>query len=114
MSSRSMTPCSAAVLHQLLLALDEFLGAVDAALIEDEIAYRGLHQHREVAARRDRNGDLADRHAEDLLKGGADLQAIELGELLVAVILEMHHQLEQLARAYRSLAEDGADVEHAD
>src|SRR5438045_4403424 len=50
------------ILHELLLSFDEFLGAVDAALVEHEIAYRRLDQHGEVPARRDGNGHLADRH----------------------------------------------------
>ena len=53
-------------------------------------------------------------HRQHVLVSRVDLQAVELGEGFVAVILEMHEELQELARAHRGLAEDRADVEHAD
>src|SRR5712691_2817236 len=113
-SPRSSTTRLFPVFHQLLLPFDEFLGAVDAALVEHEIAYRRLDQHGEIPAGRDGNGHLADGDAENFLISCVDLEPVELGELLVAVMLEVDHELQQLARAHRGLAEDGADIEDTD
>src|ERR1700758_3385060 len=105
---------SAAVFHQLLLSLDELLGAVDAALVEHEVAHGRFDQHREIAPGGYGNGHLANRHAENFLEGSVHLQAVEVRELLRAVVLQVHHQLQELARAHGRFAEDSADVEHAD
>src|SRR5215470_7713611 len=102
----------AAVFHQLLLSFYELLRAVDAPLVEHEVAHRGFDEHREVAAGGDGNCHLTDGHRKDFLEGRADLQPVEIGELLVAVVLQVHHELQELARPNRGLAENGADVEH--
>ncbi len=53
-------------------------------------------------------------HAKNFLERRIHLQAVEFGERLVAVVLEVNHQLQQLARAHRGFAENRADVEDAD
>ena len=60
------------------------------------------------------NRHLADRDGQHVLVRRVDLQPVEFGERLVAVVLEMDEQLQELARAHRGLAEDRADVEDAD
>src|SRR5205085_12086703 len=93
MRMRSML---SAVLHELLLPLDELARAVDPALVEHEVAHRGLDQHGEVAARGDGDRHLADRYGQHFLVGRIDLQAVEVAERLVAVVLEVHEQPQQL------------------
>ena len=56
------------VKQRALLAVDEFLHAVDAAQLEDGVAYRGFEQDGKVAAGSDRNDDLAYGDAEDFLR----------------------------------------------
>ena len=51
----------AALLHRLVVALDELLVGVDAAQLQDGVAHRGLDQHGEVAAGIDRDHGLAHR-----------------------------------------------------
>ena len=46
--------CSAASAQLLFLTLDEFLGTVDAAQLQDVVAHRRFRQDREVAAGRNR------------------------------------------------------------
>jgi catechol 2,3-dioxygenase-like lactoylglutathione lyase family enzyme len=63
--------------HRLALALHEFLQRVDAAQLQDGVAHRGLEQHRDVAAGRDRDHHLADRQAQHVLGRELERQALD-------------------------------------
>src|SRR5438552_7157524 len=82
---------SLVLLHLLALPREKLGGGVDAAQLEDFVAHRGFDQHGEIAPRGYRDGDLAHRDAQDLLRlrgerqtlggiAGAGLRALEMRE----------------------------------
>src|SRR3990172_12961334 len=79
-------------IHLLCLALDEVACAVDAAQLQNEIAYRSLHQHCEIASGRDGNGDFAHVDSHDLLPARFERQALDVVRLGASRFLEMHDQ----------------------
>ena len=83
-------------------------------MIQHEIAYGGFHQDGEVTACSDGDCYLADWNRQYFLVGRIHLQPIEVGKRLVAVVLEIDDQSQQLARAHCRLAEDRADVQDTD
>src|SRR5688572_30184138 len=94
------------------LPRDEFGSAVYAPQLEHVVADRGFGQYGEVASRGYGYRHLDDRHAHDFLAARPQRQAVERGEI-PARTLEVHDDLQVLARAQRRLAEYRADVEHA-
>ena len=63
-------------------------------------------------------GSHGDRHlpngdAEDFLECRVDLKAVQIAELFIAVVFEMHHYAERLAWSHRRFAEDGLDIDDA-
>src|SRR5712672_406608 len=98
------------LLHLRPLPLHELGRRVNAAKLQDVIAHRRLKQHREVATRRNRNDDFPDGHAQDIFRLLVQRQALRL---VRPRAIEMHDQPQVHLRAYRSLAEYRADIEHA-
>ena len=92
---------------------DEFLHAVDAALLHDEIARGSFHQYREVAPCNHRNIYGADVHAEDFLVRGVERQAFHLREIAALRAMQMHDQFQVLLAPHRRFAEHGADVQYS-
>ena len=59
--------------HHAVMALNELLGAVHAAQLQDVIARRNFDQHRDVATCRHRDAHFGDGGVENLLRVGIDL-----------------------------------------
>ena len=77
------------------------------------VAHRRLHQHREVAPRGHRERDGRNLDAEDVLRARARGEPVLRLEAPALGHVEVHDEAQRLARAHRRLAEDRADVEHA-
>src|SRR5579859_1590874 len=108
-----LAPCGSAAPAQLLfLALDEFLGAVDAAQLQDVIAHRRLGEYCQIATRSDGQHDLANADAHDVLGACIERQAIQPRNHAADRFFHLHDELQVFLSPHRGLAENGADIEH--
>src|SRR3989338_5136010 len=90
----------------------EFLHAVDAALLHDEITRGSFHQYREIAPCNYRDIYGADVHTEDFLVRGVERQAFHLREITALRAMQMHDKFQALFAPHRRFAEHGADVQY--
>src|SRR3990172_3427284 len=91
---------------------NEFLHAVDTALLQHKIARGCFNQYRKVAPCDHRDIHSADAHSEDILMRCIERQAFDLREVATGRTMQMDDQLQALFSPHRRFAEHDAYVQY--